>query len=90
LKNVGFLENKSDPCLLSKWEDSEVILIGIYVDNYLVIGKENHISMLITDLKYGGFNLKVTQNLTDYLSCRVLENQSHNDSSAPFNQQFER
>jgi len=79
LKNVGFVENKSDPCLFSKWEDGEVILIGIYVDDCLVIGKENHISMLITDLKNGGFNLKVTQNLTDYLSCRVLENQSHNE-----------
>jgi Reverse transcriptase (RNA-dependent DNA polymerase) len=71
--------SKSDPCLLSKWEDGEVILIGIYVDDCLVIGKENQISMLITDLKNGGFNLKITQNLTDYLSCRVLENQAQNE-----------
>ena len=78
LKGVGFVENKSDPCLLSKWEDGEVILIGIYVDDCLVIGKENQISLLITDLKKGGFNLKITQNLTDYLSCRVLENQAQN------------
>ena len=34
---------------------------------------------MITDLKNGRFNLKITQNLTDYLSCRVLENQSHNE-----------
>jgi Reverse transcriptase (RNA-dependent DNA polymerase) len=27
LKGVGFVENKSDPCLLSKWEDGEVIII---------------------------------------------------------------
>ena len=79
LKSVGFVENKSDPCLLSKWEDGEVILIGIYVDDCLVVGKENKISKLITDLRNGGFNLKVTQNLTDYLSCQVLENQSHNE-----------
>jgi hypothetical protein len=75
LKSVGSVENKSDPCLLSKWEDGEVILIGIYADDCLVIGKENQISSLITDLKNGGFNLKITQNLTDYLSCQVLENQ---------------
>ena len=79
LKGVGFVENKSDPCLLSKWEDGKVILIGIYVDDRLVAGKESQISKLITDLRNGGFNLKITQNLTDYLSCRVLENKLHNE-----------
>jgi len=34
---------------------------------------------LIEDLKNGGFSLKVTQDLTDYLSCRVLKNQAHNE-----------
>jgi hypothetical protein len=29
LKGVDFVENKFDPCLLLKWEDGEVILIGI-------------------------------------------------------------
>jgi hypothetical protein len=79
LKGVGFVENKSDPCLLSKWEDGKVILIGTYVDDCLVIGKENQISVLITNLKNGGFNLKITQKLTDYFSCRVLENQAQNE-----------
>jgi hypothetical protein len=73
LKSVGFVENKS------KWEHSEVSLIGIYVDDCLIICKENLISMLITDVKNGGFNLKIPQNLTDYLTCRVLENQSENE-----------
>ena len=77
LKGVGFVENKSDPCLLSKWEDGKVILIGIYADDCLVVGKR--ISKLITDLKNGGFNLKITQNLTEYLSCQFSENQSHNE-----------
>jgi Reverse transcriptase (RNA-dependent DNA polymerase) len=79
LKSVGFVENKSYPCLLSKWEDGKVILIGIYVDDCLVIGNENQISILITDLKNGGFNLKLKQNLTDYLICRVLENQAQHE-----------
>jgi hypothetical protein len=81
LKDAGFVENKSVPCLLSKWEDGEVILIGIYVDDYIVIGKENQISMLITGLKNGGFNLKITQNLTNYLSCQVLENEAPSEIS---------
>ncbi len=32
LKTMGFTENKSDPCLLSKWINEDVILIGIYVN----------------------------------------------------------
>jgi hypothetical protein len=73
LMSVGFVENKSDLCL---WQSDS---IRIYIDDCLVIGKENQISMLITDLMNGGLNLKITQNLTDYLSCRVLENQAQNE-----------
>jgi hypothetical protein len=32
--------------------------------------------MLTTNLKNGGFNLKITQNLRDSLSCQVLDNQA--------------
>ena len=79
LKGVGFVENKSDPCLLSKWDDEGITLIGIYVDYCLIIGEEYQFSKLIVGLKEGGFNLKVTRNLTDYLSCRVLENESRDE-----------
>jgi hypothetical protein len=62
LKNVGFTENKSEPRLLSKWDEDGIILIGVYVND-----------------QTGGFSLKVTKHLTDYLSCRVLENESRNE-----------
>jgi hypothetical protein len=69
----GFKENKSDPCLLSKWQEDNVMLIEIYVDDCLVIGTEDRIAKLIDDLKKNGFNLKVENSLKDYLSCRVIE-----------------
>jgi hypothetical protein len=34
-------------------------MIGIYVDDCLVIGKHNRIDELIIELKKSGFNLKV-------------------------------
>jgi hypothetical protein len=68
LKFIGFKGNKSDPCLLSKWIQDGVIMIGIYVDDCLVIGKRNRIDELIVEFKTSGFNLKVENNLTDYLS----------------------
>ena len=78
LKSIGFKENKSDPCLLSKWHKDGVMLIGIYVDDCLVIGTEDCIAKLIIDLKKNGFNLKVENSLKDYLSCRIIETKNLN------------
>jgi hypothetical protein len=51
LKFIGLRENKSDPCLLLKRTQDGVIMIGIYVDNCLVIGKRDEIDELNVDLK---------------------------------------
>jgi hypothetical protein len=48
-------------------------MIGIYVDDCLVVGKEMQIQELIVALKQNAFNLKIEYNLTDYLSCHVIE-----------------
>jgi hypothetical protein len=71
---IGFKGNKSDPCLLSKWTQDGVIMIGIYLDDCLVIGKRDGIDELIVELKTIGFNLKVENNLIDYLSFQLIEN----------------
>jgi hypothetical protein len=59
LKLIEFKGNKSDLCLLSKWTQDGVIMIGIYVDDCLVIGKCDKIDELIVSLKKSGFTLKV-------------------------------
>jgi Reverse transcriptase (RNA-dependent DNA polymerase) len=69
LKSMGFTENKSDPCFLSKWIDNNVVMIGIYVDDCLVVGKEELIQEVIEGMKASGFNLKIEISLKDYLSC---------------------
>jgi Reverse transcriptase (RNA-dependent DNA polymerase) len=69
LKDLGFTENKSDLCLLSKGNQSNIMIIGIYVNDCLVLGKEQDINKLIVDLELKGFSLKVERNLKDYLSC---------------------
>jgi hypothetical protein len=48
-------------------------MIGIYVGDCLVVGKEDQIQEVIQGLKASGFNLKVESSLKDYLSCRVIE-----------------
>jgi hypothetical protein len=44
-------------------------MIEIYVDDCLVVGKEELIQEVIEGLKASGFNLKIESSLKDYLSC---------------------
>jgi Reverse transcriptase (RNA-dependent DNA polymerase) len=74
LKSFGFKENKSDMCLLSKWHEDGVMLVGMYADGCLVMGNEEHIAKLIVDSKKNGFNLTVENSLKDYWSFPVIEN----------------
>jgi hypothetical protein len=71
LKSMGFTENKSDPCLLSEWINDNVAMIGIYVDDCLVMEKEKLIQDIIQDLMTSGFNLKIECSLKDSLSCHT-------------------
>jgi hypothetical protein len=73
LKSIDFVENKSDPFLLSNWNREEVIVIGIYVDDCLIIGKEERIQSLILELKRSDFNLNVENNLKDHLTCHITQ-----------------
>jgi hypothetical protein len=38
---------RTDPCLLSKCNDDNVVMIGIYVDDCLVMGKDELIQEVI-------------------------------------------
>jgi hypothetical protein len=59
LKVFGFYGSKSDPCLWTMWDEkvNHMIIIRIYVDNCLIIGKDESIDCLIDELKKHEFNL---------------------------------
>jgi hypothetical protein len=75
LKVNGFHGSKSNPCLWTMWDEkvNHVIIIGIYVDDCLIIGKYESIDCLIDKLKKHEFNLKVERNVNEYLSCCIEE-----------------
>jgi hypothetical protein len=50
-----------------------MIIIGIYVDDCLIIGKKENIDCLIDELKKHEFILKVEKNVNEYLSCCIEE-----------------
>jgi hypothetical protein len=53
LKIIGFHGIKYDPCLWETWHEkvNHMIIIGIYVDNCLIIGNEKSIDHIIDELK---------------------------------------
>jgi hypothetical protein len=75
LKVISFYRGKSDPCLWTMWDEkvNHMIIIGIYVENCLIIGKDESIDCLIDELKKHEFNLKVERNVNEYLSCYIEE-----------------
>jgi hypothetical protein len=75
LRVIGFHGSKSDPCLWTMWDKkvNHIIIIGIYVNDCLVIGKEESIECLIDELKKYEISLKVKRNVNKYLSCCIEE-----------------
>ena len=77
LKECGFKENLVDPCLFTNFTKNGIVLVGIYVDDCMVIGCDEDIEKVINGLKGYGFGLNVEEFLTDYLSCKVMMNQEN-------------
>jgi hypothetical protein len=50
VKSMRFTKNKSDPCLLSKCIDDHVVTIRIFVDDCLVVGKDELIQEVVQGL----------------------------------------
>ena len=75
LKVIGFEGSKSDPCLWTMWDSvvNHMLIVGIYVDDCLIIGKESSVSSLLEELKKNEFNLKIEKNVKEYLSCCIVE-----------------
>jgi hypothetical protein len=59
---------------------NHMMIIGIYVENCLIIGKNESIDCLIDELKKDEFNLKVEKKMNKYLSCCIEES---NDERKP-------
>ena len=70
LKTLRFGGGDIDPCLLYKKTDKGITLIGLYVDDLLIIGDPNEIDEVIAGLKKH-FSVKVEDEINDYLSCKI-------------------
>ena len=73
LKGCGFEGSPVDPCLWTRNSSSGIVMMAIYVDDFLTLGTDAAIDEVIELMKNYGFGLKVKNDLTDYLSCRIIQ-----------------
>jgi hypothetical protein len=52
---------------------NHMLIVGNYVDDCLIFGKESSVSSLLEELKKHEFNLKIEKNVKEYFSCCFVE-----------------
>ena len=69
----GFQLSEADPCMLYREEERRVCIIIIYIDDMLIIGKEEAIDAAIKVLQ-GHFQVNYPTSLVDYLDVQIVQN----------------
>ena len=80
LQKIGFEGGDVDPCLYVWKNNKGIVFIAIYVDDNLLVGNKEAIDKTIELLQKEGFNLKIEDNLEDYLSCNIHFSKSGNSA----------
>jgi len=75
LKEIGFQGGNADPCLLVKRGPNGIMMVSVYVDDNFCMGHELAPEELVKDLKKHRLLVKVTEDMTDYLSCNIAFSQ---------------
>jgi hypothetical protein len=55
---------------------NHMLIIGIYVNDCLIIGKESSVLNLLEELKKHEFNLKIEKDVVEYLSYHIVESKN--------------
>ena len=72
MQGGGFQLSEADPCMLYKEDEKGVCIIIIYIDDMLIIGKEEAIDAAIKVLQ-GHFQVKDPTSLEDYLGVQIVQ-----------------
>jgi len=71
LKKIGFEGRTADPCLFVKQTTKGIIMISVYVNDNFCMGHKAALEEFIADLKKNGLLVKVTLQMTNYLSFNL-------------------
>ena len=72
MQERGFKLIEADPCMLYKEDEKGVCIIIIYIDDMLIIGKEEAIDDAIKVLQ-GHFQVKDPMSLEDYVGVQIVQ-----------------
>ena len=72
MQEGGFQLSEADPCKLYKEDERGICIIIIYIDDMLVIGKEEAIDVAIKEFQ-GHFQVKDPTSLEDYLGVQTVQ-----------------
>ena len=72
MQEGGFHLSKVDPCKLYREDERGICIINIYIDDMLIIGKEEAIDDAIKVLQ-GHFQVKDPTSLEDYLGVQIVQ-----------------
>jgi len=71
LKNIEFKGGFADPCLMIKHSNDGMVYASVYIDDNFCVGHTEVLKTFVEDLKKQGLTVKVSEKLTDYLSCSI-------------------
>ncbi len=64
-----------DPCLLIKRGPNGIVMVSVYMDDNICVGHKLALEELVDDLKKSRLLVKVTEDMTDYLTCNIAFSQ---------------
>ena len=72
MKELGFTQSAADPCLFVRKNELGLAIVIIYVDDGLCVGSKPALRQFFDQLREKNLELKVSEDMEDYLSCQVL------------------
>jgi hypothetical protein len=74
LKDIGFVQSKSDQCLFVRRNGLGIVLLIVYVDDCAASGSKAALKQMLEEIKKADLTFTVEENLRDYLSCEIVFN----------------
>ncbi len=72
LRRLDSRGRNADLCLVIKRGPNGIVMASVYMDDNFCVGHKQALAKLIEDLKEHGLLVKVTEDMTDYLSCNIV------------------
>ena len=72
MKELGFTQSAADPCLYIRRNELGLAIVILYVDDGFCVGNKPALRQFMDQLREKKLELKVTEDMEDYLSCQVI------------------